>query len=254
MAATWRVRYSCPEPGDSLCIPIATSCSSHLPEARHTGPRGHPAGYGDPQTWGTGPWSHRRWSWTPRVCARSRRRYRPGRPVRSAEHAHVVPDVPPTPRRAVRGAYGWRETPCQRHVSPHNPSRFETTTDIPPPAAISPHSCRPQSDVPTVVPRRRRRAVRPGCWCGWCRRSRGHEADPSFDDAIAAATVGSGGNHPDLAARRLQVPGRLRLMLGPLSTPAPTPMSRTFSPVIRGVTQTRRSATHPVHLWRHISL
>jgi len=143
MAATWRVRYSCPEPGDSLCIPIATSCSSHLPEARHTGPRGHPAGYGDPQTWGTGPWSHRRWSWTPRVCARSRRRYRPGRPVRSAEHAHVVPDVPPTPRRAVRGAYGWRETPCQRHVSPHNPSRFETTTDIPPPAAISPHAAGP---------------------------------------------------------------------------------------------------------------
>jgi hypothetical protein len=89
--------------------------------------------------------------------------------------------------------------------------------------------------------------VRPGCWCGWCRRSRGHEADPSFDDAIAAATVGSGGNHPDLAARRLQVPGRIRLMLGPLSTPAPTPMSRTFSPVIRGVTQTRRCPTHPVH-------
>jgi len=34
---------------------------------------------------------------------RSRHRYRPGRPVPSAEHGNVVPDVPPTPRRAVCG-------------------------------------------------------------------------------------------------------------------------------------------------------
>jgi len=76
---------------------------------------------------------------------RSRHRYRPGRPVPSAEHGNVVPDVPPTPRRAVSGACGWRETPCQRHVSPHNPIRFETTVDTPPPAAISPHAATSQA-------------------------------------------------------------------------------------------------------------
>ena len=51
--------------------------------------------------------------------------------VRSAEHAHVVSDVLWTPRRGVCGACGWGEIPCQRHVSPHNPSRFETTVGMP---------------------------------------------------------------------------------------------------------------------------
>ena len=51
--------------------------------------------------------------------------------VRSAEHAHVVPDVLWTPRRGVCGACGWGEVPCQRQVSPHNPSRFETTVGMP---------------------------------------------------------------------------------------------------------------------------
>jgi hypothetical protein len=59
---------------------------------------------------------------------------------RSAEHGNVVPDVPPTPPRAVSGPCGWGEMPCQRHVSPHNPSRFETTVDTPLPAAASPQA------------------------------------------------------------------------------------------------------------------
>src|SRR5664280_2585714 len=107
--------------------------------------------------------------------------------VRSAEHAHVVPDVLWTPRRSVCGAYGWRETPCQRHVSPHNPSRFETTVDIPRqrPFRRTLRSARPaQTDVPTVVPRRRRWAVRLAAGCGGCRHSRGHDVDPSFCGAI----------------------------------------------------------------------
>jgi len=80
------------------------------------------------------------WSWTPRLRPRSRHRYRPGRPVRSAEHAHVVPDVPPALRRAVCGACGGGEAPCQRHVSPRNPSRFETTVDTSALAVSSPHA------------------------------------------------------------------------------------------------------------------
>ena len=60
--------------------------------------------------------------------------------VRSAEHAHVVPDVPRRPRRAVCEARGWGETPCKRHVSPRNPIRFETTVDTSALAAISPHA------------------------------------------------------------------------------------------------------------------
>jgi hypothetical protein len=69
---------------------------------------------------------------------RSRHRYRPGRPVPSAEHGHVVPDVPPTLSRAVCRACGGGERPCQRHVSPHNPIRFETSVDTSALAAISP--------------------------------------------------------------------------------------------------------------------
>jgi len=82
---------------------------------------------------------------------RSRHRYRPGRPVPSAEHGHVVPDVPPTLSRAVCRACGGGETPCQRHVSPHNPSRFETTVDNARPgdhvAAHGDESGRPESGV-----------------------------------------------------------------------------------------------------------
>src|SRR5664279_241305 len=79
----------------------------------------------------------------------SRHRYRPGRPVPSAEHDNVVPDVPPTLSRGGCGACGGGETPCHRHVSPRNPIRFETTVDTPSPAAASPHAApksgRPQS-------------------------------------------------------------------------------------------------------------
>jgi len=105
---------------------------------------------------------------------RTRRRYRPGRPVTSAEHGNVVPDVPPTPRRAACGACGGGETPCQRHVSPHNPTRFETTVDTPAPAAISPqaatsraglnpgrHHVRANVDITgTIASRTARRLVR----------------------------------------------------------------------------------------------
>jgi hypothetical protein len=75
----------------------------------------------------------------------SRHRYRPGRPVRSAEHGNVVPDVPATPRRAGCGACGGGKTPCQRHVSPRNPIRFETTVDTPPAADGSPHGATSQA-------------------------------------------------------------------------------------------------------------
>ena len=94
--------------------------------------------------------------------------------VRSAEHAHVVPDVPRRPRRAVCEARGWGETPCQRHVSPRNPIRFETTVDTPAPAAISPqaatsraglnpgrHHVRANVDITgTIASRTARRLVR----------------------------------------------------------------------------------------------
>ena len=178
----------------------------------------------------------------------------PGDRVRSAEHAHVVPDVQWTPRKPVCGAYGWGEMPCQRHVAARNPSRFETTVGMPPPAAISPHAAGPIRCT-TRCPTEKASGGVTGCWCRWCRRSRGHDADPSIDDAIAATTVGLGGNHPHLAARRLQVHGPIRLLLGPLpdtgsDSVVPDPSRQSSG----GVTRTRRSATHPVHLWRHTSL
>jgi hypothetical protein len=71
---------------------------------------------------------------------------------------------------------------------------------------------------------------------------------------LPQATVGSGGNHPQLAARR--PPPADSKSLAPCAScwahcpkPAPAPMSRTFGQSSGGVTQTTRSATHPVHLW-----
>lgn len=79
---------------------------------------------------GDRPMSHRRWLWTSRVCVPLDIDADPLDRVRSAEHAHVVPDVPRTLRRAVGGACGRGETPCQRHVSPRNSIRFESTVAI----------------------------------------------------------------------------------------------------------------------------
>jgi len=148
---------------------------------------------------------------------RSRHRYRPGRPVPSAEHAHVVPDVPPTMRGAVCEACGWGETPCQRHVSPRNPIRFETTVDTSAPAAISPHAAASRAglnpgrhhvraNVDTTGTIASRTARRPCPWDnGWytvqprpCRRR------PSGRAAITAT-------------RPLQIPDPLHPLLGPLA-------------------------------------
>src|ERR1035437_4622369 len=60
---------------------------------------------------------------------RSRHRYRPGRPARSAEQTNVCTDVPPDASYGRFRSFRKRETPCQRHVSPRSPIRFETTVD-----------------------------------------------------------------------------------------------------------------------------
>jgi len=116
---------------------------------------------------------------------RSRHRYLPGRPVPSAEHGHVVPDVPLTLSRAVCGVCSGGERPCQRHVAPHNPSRFETTVDTPRqrpfrhtlPASIRcPKSCSTENASGGVTV----------CSGAGGVDARGHDVDPSFDNAIAA--------------------------------------------------------------------
>jgi len=65
--------------------------------------------------------------------------------------------------------------------------------------------------------------------------------------ALQQATLGSGGNHPNLP---LQVPDPIHLLLGPLpdtssDSDVPGPPGQSSA----GVTHTTRSATHPVHLW-----
>jgi hypothetical protein len=179
---------------------------------------------------------------------RSRHRYRPGRPVPSAEHGNVVADVPPTPRRAVSGACGWRETPCQRHVSPHNPIRFETTVDTPPPAAISPHAANSQAG-----PNPGRHHVRANVDTTRTS-SQSHRPTPSPRDngwyipsgALAAGDRWVGRQSPPPAP--VQIPDPFIPCCTHCQTPAQTLMSRTFSPVIRRGNANNRSTTHPVHL------
>ena len=133
----------------------------------------------------------------------SRYLFRPGRPVRSAEHGHVAPDVPPKPRRAVCGACSGGEMPCQRHVTPHNPIRFETTVDMPRQRSVR-HTLRARSDVPKVVPRRIRRAV----WLSALVRVVWTRADMMSTrrstTPLPQATVGPGGKSP--SARGLPHP------------------------------------------------
>ena len=146
----------------------------------------------------------------------SRHRYRPGRPVPSAEHDNVVPDAPPTLSRGGCGACGGGETPCQRHVSPRNPIRFETTVDTPSPAAASPHAApksgRPQSGRHHVrasvdTTRTLIQSHPPDAF------SVGQRLVHRSAAAVPQASVGSGGNHPRLP---LHIPDPIHLLLGPL--------------------------------------
>ena len=179
---------------------------------------------------------------------RSQHRYRPGRPVRSAEHAHVVPDVPPALRRAVCGACGGGEAPCQRHVSPRNPSRFETSVDTSALAVSSPHAVTSRDGPNRVVIMSARTSTPPAPLASRTARRllRGTTVGTSFGGGRAAGIRRVGRQSP------------------PPAPPHPRPHSPPAGPTARhrlrvrcpgpprqspvGVTQTTPSATHPVHL------
>ena len=173
-------------------------------------------------------------SWT---CPRSRHRYRPGRSVRSAEHARVVPDVPPALPRAGSGANGLGETPCQRHVSPHNPDRCKTTVNTPRPAGI-----RPRFDQPgppqSVVIMSARTSTPPAPSATPTASLRGQRLVHRSAATAPQVTVGSGGNHRH---RPLQASDPIHPLGTHCPTPAPAPMSLTSSPVI-----SRGNANNPI--------
>ena len=94
----------------------------------------------------------------------------------------------------------WRIMPCQRHVAPHNPSRFETTVDTPRQRSVHrtlPASIRCTTSCPTE-------------------NSRGQVSTRRSTTPLPQATVGPGATHPQHVARRLQAPGPHPPPAGPL--------------------------------------
>jgi hypothetical protein len=114
---------------------------------------------------------------------------------------------------------------------------------------------RHQSDVPTVVLRRGRRAVRLAADAAGVDVRADMMSTSRSTTALPQATVGLGGNHPQLAARRLQVRGPIRRAAGStarhrlrLRCPGP------FSPVLGRGNANKAICYTPGAFRRHISL
>jgi hypothetical protein len=146
----------------------------------------------------------RSWSWTPRLRPALHADTGPVARATSVEHGKVVPDVPRASRRAVCGACGGGE-PCQRHVSPRNPTNCETTVDTPPPAAISPHAATSQSGPieSASCPREASTPPAPAANRTAPRLRRGTTVGTSPAAPLPQATLGSGSNHPSAPSKYL---------------------------------------------------
>jgi len=182
---------------------------------------------------------------------RSRHRYRTGRPVPSAEHGNVVPDVPPTLSRAGCGACGGGERPCQRHVSPHNPSRFETTVDTPALATTSPHNVTfgPAWIRVVIMSARTSTSPAPSSVATARRLLRGTTFGTSFSRGRAAGGRRVRRQSPPPGPSKSPTPFHALQYPQPetgLRLQCPRPSRQSSA----GVAQTTRSATHPVHLRR----
>jgi hypothetical protein len=167
----------------------------------------------------------------------------------SAEHGNVVPDVPQRPRRQsaermvgekrlVKGTFPHvtpfvsrrpltrpRQPPFRRPLRPARPGPIRVVS-------MSARTSTPPAPVANRTARRLRRGTTVGTSF-----SRGRTA--GVESGRAAITP----------ACPLQVPDPIRPLLGPLpvtfSMQCPGPPRQSSA----GVTQTTRSATHPVHLW-----